>query len=258
MDRKKFTIHPFTYIALITLLFQSAVIASPSSPKTTVILPSEQISLEYPSPVRLEQILADTVANSKNASLSGYPIANQLFNIDKYPSARALKNEVIVDLNNLAIQKPHLIHSINLIKEQLKRWDVGHREFLSLDYDLVRIDSSLNPVLVGNFELLIPKRDHTFTVEGVVFRPSQIDIHSPNVLSHYLSSLSLPSSAHKSYVWLIYPDGQIKRSGYAIWNDEKASLAPGTVVFVGFNYDSNDTLQLEEKIATLISMRKSL
>lgn len=223
----------------------------------SISLPSEGKVLTYPTPVRLEQVLNDTVLHSNVAPLQGFSLNNQLFNLDKEASAVDSRNEVLTELNQFK-NKNEFQASIDILIEQIKRWDIGYREQVSLDFDEVRISPQLNPQLSGNYELLVINRSETISLEGLFFSPQQMAFDESKTASDYIKQALTLSSANESFVWIIYPDGHYVQTGYSYWNDEKTHLTPGTVLFLGFNTKDNELISLEEKIVKLIVMRKGM
>lgn len=241
------------------LCWLALILASPLSAKSLQItIPTASITINYEKPVRLEQVFGDIIENTEKHSPTTYPLSNQLFNLDREAEAQTLKHDVLERLRLLAQNDRTLVSSVGILVEQIKRWDIGYREPLVLDYDQIRIKKEYNPLIFGSYELLIPGRDESLIFEGLLFSPQKVPLLPELKLSDYLLQVNRLSSSHPSYVWVIYPDGEYTRVGYAYWNDEKTSLAPGTHVFLGLNSDNKEHLNLEEQIVRLITMRKSL
>ncbi len=222
-----------------------------------VELPSEHIALKYSQSVRLHQVLSDSMVHLKSRFPMSYPLANQLFNLDREPEAFSAKLSALDSLSNLDSTKSLQVASGILI-EQIKRWDVGYREFVPLDLDVVRDQPSFNPLLTGNYELLIPQRENKVLIEGLVYSPKIVNFSSRSTVASVLNQLTPLSVANSSHAWVIYPDGNYSRVGYAYWNDEETSLAPGSVIFLGFDSESSELEALELQIVKLISMRKNI
>lgn len=242
------------------ILLGSFILLSVSSyAKPLVVeLPGEGIALEYSQPVRLDRVLADSIAQSKQASPVVYPLSNQLFDSDKEGKAQQLKAKVLDQLQTFANTHSEWTTSVQLLIEQIKRWDIGYREFTSLDYDVIRLKTAANPMMSGEFELIIPQRNEHISVEGLLFRPQSVPFNPAYHLSDYLENVTPLSSADNSQAWVIYPDGQTFRSGYEYFNNERRHLAPGSVIFLGFGSDEPQLVDLERDIVKLISMRKGL
>lgn len=242
-------------VSLLPLLFVSF---GAHANAVSVQIPSEKITLNYQEPIRLAQVLSDSIRHSQNASIEFFPLINQLFNLDKEHIALELKADVMTQLNKLSNETPNFQSSVDILIEQIKRWDVGYRENVDLDIDAVRISIEKNPKLTANYELLIPKQPETISLEGLFFQPSPKKFNTSYSPAAYINDSLVLSSAHPSFVWVIYPDGHYKKVGYSYWNDENTSLTPGTTLFLGFNSDSSEINTLEEQIIKLITMRKGL
>tara|TARA_Y100001956_G_scaffold5226_1_gene4694 strand:- start:28129 stop:28902 length:774 start_codon:yes stop_codon:yes gene_type:complete len=222
-----------------------------------VDLPADQITLEYQSPVRLEQVLSDITQQDTETVPSRYPLANQLFNLDKQEQAEKIKQDALKELQVLATEGVLPKESAGIIREQINSWNIAYRELIELDLDQIRTHVPSNPMLQGHFEFVSPMRNQVLSFEGLLFSPQRVEFDSSTPLSSYLSKLKLLSSAHPSYAWVVYPNGDYVRAGYAYWNNQGTQLAPGTIVFVGFNSEAKAVLQLEERIVKLITMRRS-
>lgn len=222
-----------------------------------VNLPADQIALEYPQPVRLEQVFNDIIQQATHTLPSRYPLANQLFNLDKQQQAESQKQAVLNDLEILTTDQHISLEPAGIIRQQIQEWDISYREFTQLDFDLIRTQTHANPMLDGHFELVAPKRLQRLSFEGLLFSPQQVEFDSSISLATYLQKMNRLSSAHPSYVWVIYPNGDYARVGYAYWNDQGTQLTPGTTVFIGFNSEAKEVQQLEERIVQLITMRRS-
>lgn len=246
---KKITVLIFAAYTLIT-------VSNASAQALKVNLPSTGIALEYAQPQRLAQVFTDVLAQEPSPSPVDFPIANQLFNLEKQEQSEQFKQQVLKKLADLSSGSGKQKESIGILIEQIKEWPVGYRESITLDFDEIRLQSKANPMLSGEYEFVIPGRSNTVSFEGLFFSPQQVDFKSNQTLSDYLGKLNLLSSAHSSYAWVIYPDGHYIKAGYAYWNNDKTQLTPGSVVFLGYNSDANEMQDIEKYIVKLISMRK--
>ncbi len=220
-----------------------------------VSIPDEKIQLEYPQPVRLEKVLADTIDKNPANSPLTYSIANQLFDQNRKQQALALKTSVLQRLSNI---DSSLHNEAQTLSKQIQSWDVGYRLFIPLDYDQTRLMPEFNPMLKGQYELLMPKRDNNVLIEGLISSPKTMPLSTFKSIAELSSQVSRLPNADKSHLWVIYPDGKIIRTGYAYWNKEHIQLAPNSRVFFGFSSESESITSLEKDIITLLSMRKGL
>ena len=223
----------------------------------SISLPGDQLALEYPHPVRIEQVFTDVIALQGATQPTVYPLANQLFNLDKQSQVNQEKQRVVKHLQALADRQVISAEAAGVLKQQIQSWAVAYREKIDLDFDQIRTDAADNPMLQGNYELITPKRTRTLSFEGALYTPQDVEFDESLSLSGYLSRLNLLKKAHPSYVWVIYPDGNFVRSGYAYWNSQNTSLTPGSVIFIGFNSSNKEVQQLEQQIVQLITMRRS-
>ncbi|EGA69190.1 putative periplasmic protein [Vibrio sinaloensis DSM 21326] len=237
-----------SFLAFIPSTFATAV---------KITLPADNIALEYQHPVRLEQVINDIIQQGGNTQPSNYPLANQLFNLDKQQQVDKLKKEILLGLKELVTEGLIANESAGLVIEQVENWDVVYRELIELDFDTIRTQPSANPMLQGNLEFISPKRSQELSFEGLLFPPQKVPFDASQPLSEYFRKLNLLSNAHPSYAWIIYPNGHFVRAGYAYWNEQKTQLTPGSAVFIGFNSEDLEIQKIEERIVQLISMRKS-
>ncbi|PMH45970.1 hypothetical protein BCU68_09250 [Vibrio sp. 10N.286.49.B3] len=250
-----------------------------SQPALTVdVTPAALVQLQYPQAVRLDQVMSDGLLHHQQALQASshrpyapYSLANKLFDNHKQAQTDRLYHQVIDQLALLAryeiIDKNKTITAnskrqmAGIIIEQLKAHRYGYRELISLDFDLIRLDEQHNPQLQGSYELQLAQRPTQIQVYGNVHQVAKIDFVASRSITDYLALVSpLEAPGNNSNVWLIFPDGNIEKSGYAYWNDQHATLAPGTMIFWGFNRDwfanpaDIDLDELESNIATLLTM----
>lgn len=238
-------------LILLGLLSSSFAMAAALS----VTLPSKKTALNYAHPMRLDQVYTDVINNSHAISPTEYPIANQLFNLDKSHQSEQLKQQVVEQLE-VQFGDGKNRTSAQLLINQIESWEIGYREHVDLDFDLIRTQAGANPMLSGHYEFITVKRSPQIQIEGLVFQPQTLEFKSDMSLSAYINQAKTLSSAHSSYAWVIYPDGHAVRAGYALWNNQDIQLTPNSVIFLGFNSDAEASLALEEKIVKLIAMRK--
>ncbi len=235
---------------LFAAVFSSYVFAS----SVTVI--SDGVQLSYDQPVRLDTVVADTIKHV-NPSLQSFPVANQLFNLNKQQQADELKQNTLYELNKLkhSSDKEVRLFAYN-VSHQVQNWDVGYREFINLDHDWVRITPKDNPMLSGRFELSSQQKPKSIELIGMFDSPKHIPFNTELKLVDILENQSKHAGANNSFVWLINPDGHYQRYGYAYWNYENAPIIPGSVIYLGVHSSHEKLKQIEQQIIQLISMRR--
>ena len=239
------------YAFLTTILSISSVAANVS-----IELPHDQVNLKYSKPVRLEQVLADVAKHRHQSSPNDYLLNNALFNLDKQRLANNKKQSILNKINSLQKNEPQLRHSLGLLYDQVKSWEVSYREALVLDLDAVLLKPSLNPMLEGQYRLTYPKRTDSISLEGLFFTPHRAVLLPDKTVNNYVNTTLRLSSSNNSYVWIIYPDGNYQKVGYTYWNDEHTPIPPGSSLFLGFNSTSTELQQLEEDIVSLLTWRQ--
>lgn len=217
-----------------------------------VQIPTQNVLFEYTQPVRLSEVIQDIKDNTNDYSDAFY-IANQLFDKNQQQKVIELKTSVITRLRLL--DGPNSVLANTMIK-QIESWNIGYRLFIPLDHDEILIQEKLNPILLGEYELIFPKRNHISYIEGLVETPSTVDVSNFPLLSEAVNTVKRLTGANDSFAWVIYPDGHTSKLGYAYWNNNGTQLPSNTSVFVGFNTDSKFINSLEKDIVKLISMRK--
>ncbi len=239
-------------------LIVSLLLAMPSLANAPLVidLPALGVALQYPQAVRLEKALGDIDKQSAPHSIFTYPLMSRLYNVDKQAIAEQTKQQTIDSLRKLALQLPkqktNLIHLLN----QIETWDVGYREHVNLDLDVVRITKSQNPMLRGHFTFESFARPTSITLAGLIASPSEATLTSGFTAADYLNRAIRLRGANNSVAWLITPDGLARQIGYAYWNDQHTALAPGSTLFVGFDSTQPELQALEQQIMTLIGSKK--
>ncbi|MBM7037685.1 capsule biosynthesis GfcC family protein [Vibrio ulleungensis] len=221
------------------------------APTLSITLASEGQQLQFDKPSRLSAVVAAVAPYTTAPSIHSYPMYSRLFSSAKQSQAEQLKQQVLTELHNRLEED----ESYQLLINEVHDWTVGYRELLSLDQDVFRIDASLDPMLAGDFDLELIEPPSTIEILGLVNTPQLLTWQPHWTASDYIKQSVRHDKGHRSYVWIVYPDGHITRSGYAYWNNEAASIVPGSVLFVGYNSDKQATIDLEQNIAKLIASR---
>ncbi|MCG6401449.1 capsule biosynthesis GfcC family protein [Vibrio fluvialis] len=241
---------PIWLLAGLTFLHNESALAN--SP-TTVILENHQLMLQYNQAVRLDRILLDA-QNQDNLvqGLNTYHEGFRLFASDKDQQARTLLTKVKKQLNTL-LHDENYHRAAKQLLAQLSLYQYGYREILNLDLDATRIKPELNPILAGQYRLQLTQRPDSIVLFGLS-EQQKIKFKADYTIADYIQNSRASHKKHHSYAWLISPEGNVTRVGYAYWNDESTHIKPGSALLVGFGSNDKEIIQLEQEIATLISM----
>ncbi|ENP8318534.1 capsule biosynthesis GfcC family protein [Vibrio vulnificus] len=260
----------FSFVTLLSGIVASALTLSPSAvagsqenniqQPTEVVLLHHGLQLNYPQPVRLEQVLLDAKQQNRqqngslNAQTLSFHESFQLFNLNKQAEADALLQHVRQQLIELAKDEVHRQAS-QLLLTLLEKHQYGYRENINLDIDAVRLKAALNPALPGHYALKQASRENKVFLLGLIDQKT-VPFSADLDVADYIATSTLNNNGNKSEAWVIAPNGNSSKVGYSYWNNQHISVLPGSTIFIGFNA-SNDELQaLESDIVKLLGMIK--
>ncbi|MGF1726756.1 capsule biosynthesis GfcC family protein [Photobacterium nomapromontoriensis] len=228
------------------------------------------LRLTYPSAVRMEQVLTDSIGH-----LSQLPVSANIHNQPIYWLGAGLyrhvphpdKAAVLTSLEQLSSQlsadqsssHAHDIAVIQALQQTLSALTIGERIFTPLDYDMVRITPSANPLISQSVTLVLPPRPTDIIVLGAVEKPGAQPWLPRQATDFYLSQAQ-PSSqgitqAANSYATVIQPDGHVESHPIAYWNQNHLDIAPGATVYLNFADLPRQFATLNDEIITLLRNR---
>lgn len=243
------TIQTWLLLCLSSVSSTSALANTP----TTITLPMQQVILQYNQSVRLDRVLLDAQQQANQANhLNTYHEGYRLFSSAKADKAQELYASVKERLNALLNNDTYRIAAKQLLT-QLSEYQYGYREKLNLDVDAVRLKPELNPLLPGQFQLELAQRPDSIALFGLS-EQQHMTFNANFTVADYIARSRSPHKKHHSYAWVISPEGEITHVGYANWNNAHSHLKPGSALLVGFNSSDQGMVQLEQDIATLVSM----
>ena len=243
----------YKIIFLSLLLIVNTVNANEQQQTLIVNLPSVSVNLTYPSPVRLSQVLSDAEATIQNkAKFSTFWLAAQLLEPGNNIQITKLKNELIEQLKRLGKTKPETKIKADLLIEFINTHTFNYRHFISLDYDLVRIQSQLDPLLKGHFILQTPERSNQIRIVGGKDINQHVEQIAHRAINDYLKLIHLPDTSNTSTVYIIQPDGIVNKASNGNWNNAATFFAPGATLFIGFEALPTQFTSLNQKIADLL------
>lgn len=220
---------------------------------TTVTLPMQQVILQYNQSVRLDRVLLDAQQQANQTNhLNTYHEGYRLFSKAKADKAQELYAGVKARLSALLNNDTYRVAAKQLLT-QLSGYQYGYREKLNLDVDAVRLKPEFNPLLPGQFQLELAQRPNSIALFGLS-EQQQMTFNANFTVADYIARSRSPHKKHHSDAWVISPEGEITHVGYAYWNNAHTHLKPGSALLVGFNASDQEMVQLEQDIATLISM----
>ncbi|MEL4429130.1 capsule biosynthesis GfcC family protein [Shewanella mangrovisoli] len=214
---------------------------------------SPQLQITYPSAIRVGQAVQDGLAQlplynqtTRDEAISIYWLGATLLDLQNTAKLEATRQHVLQQLANMGQQADNSQYIAKLSKfaQFLRNIKLGQRVNQPLDLDLIRITHAYNPIIDGQFLLVLPPRPTTVTVVGAVAQTGEQEWHSRASSKNYLKQAGLLDNAENSFVWIIQPDGNAIRQPIAYWNHQAQDIAPGAVLFVEFSalFDGYSTL----------------
>ena len=226
-----------------------------------------QLELNYHAPIRVNQILSDSIANINQLTLAQDQIqpssSNYIFwtgaaLFERFPHSR--KQHVISQLTNLASLwknegEEEQSQAALKLATNINKLIIGQRIFTPLDYDLVRIDPVTNPQVNDDMTLVLPSRPSTVLIIGAVTAPKAVSWQERGSANNYLNQVVTLSNSDNSKVWVIQPDGQVEQHPIAYWNQKHLDIAPGATIYLGFSSLPNEFNIINEDIVNLLRNR---
>lgn len=162
------------------------------------------------------------------------------------PQAR-LKAGVLFDLKllqrgALLDDRPTRAHLSARLYRQVEQLPVTGRQVAVLDPIAVEAGFARNALLDDGDQLVYPERPSTVEVLGAVAQPCEVPYRAMREVGDYVRDCTVLDDAERDDLWLIQPDGQVRRVGVAAWNREDGIVAaPGSRILVPVRSDDLKT-----------------
>ncbi|NWB91938.1 capsule biosynthesis GfcC family protein [Pseudomonas agarici] len=201
------------------------------------------------------------VVNQARPNAESYWLAAAWLHQPLLEQQTRLKAGVLFDLKMLQRgallrQQDKLADLAARLHQDVNRLPVTGRRLAVLDPIALEVGFARNYLVNEGDQLIYPTRPDSVTVLGAVAQPCTLPYRAPLQAREYLEScLPLPE-AEADYLWLIGPDGQVKRVGIAGWNREEGVYAvAGSRILVPIRNDDPDlpTADLNEQLALFLA-----
>lgn len=223
------------------------------------------VQITYPTTIRVGQAVQDGLAqlplynqSAKSEEIPIYWLGAALLDIHNTAALEATRQQVLQKLANMGQQADNnsqYIAKLSKFSQFLRNIKLGQRVNQPLDLDLIRITDAYNPIIDGQFLLVLPPRPTTITVVGAVAQTGEQKWVSRTSSKDYLKQAGLLENAENSFVWIIQPDGNAIRQPIAYWNHQAQDIAPGATLFVEFSGLFDDYSTLNNNIIELLKNR---
>ncbi|MFB2684886.1 capsule biosynthesis GfcC family protein [Shewanella mangrovisoli] len=223
-----------------------------------------QLQITYPAAIRVGQAVQDGLTqlplynqSTRNEAIPIYWVGAALLDIQSTAALEATRQQILQQLANMGQQADdsHYIAKLSKFAQFLRNIKLGQRISQPLDLDLIRITDAYNPIIDGQFLLVLPPRPTTITVVGAVAQTGVQKWISRTSSKDYLKQAGLLENAENSFVWIIQPDGKAIRQPIAYWNHQSMDIAPGAILFVEFSGLFDDYSTLNNNIIELLKNR---
>ena len=211
--------------------------------------------LDFADNPRLTDVLAGV-----NQQQSWYWPATALYRLDTLLAEQQRRNIITqLDFVELSLDQTSALKVRSLIA-QIKQWQLADRVMVPIDYDAARVNLNNNPRFEnGTYRLELMTRPTTATVFGLIEQPIKLDLGTQQCAEDYIQHLNI-DLANRDYVYIIQPDGVIKKTGVAYWNSACEDIMPGSQIYLGLPESQffNHNNQLNEQIAQLATSKLGL
>ncbi|WP_460146556.1 capsule biosynthesis GfcC family protein [Pseudomonas sp. S2_A02] len=140
--------------------------------------------------------------------------------------------------------------------EQIEGLPVTGRQVAVLDPIAVEVGFASNALLEDGDRLMYPARPSTVEILGAVAQPCHVPYSAMQEVRAYARQCTILDDAERDYLWLIQPDGQVRRVGVAAWNrQDGVVVAPGSRILVPIRNDDLEvpTPELNQQLAEFLA-----
>lgn len=247
-------------------LFVSPSFAANSSQKTlsvTIYSPdkAQAWSLGYLEPARLSQVISDSIATQLTDNSRGQrnPFrADNIFWLGSTLSSASKpesKTNVLKLIDQLVDKEPTSF-ALKASLRANERWISDNiiytRQFIPLDFDGIRLNKKLNPLLSGEYHLYLANRPKNVLIIGATQKPTVVRWQPRLSAKQYLDKTALIDNHQKDYTAVIQPDGTVEQHPVAYWNQNHMDIAPGATIFIGYGDLPRDYMSLNQEMINLL------
>ncbi|WP_426235854.1 capsule biosynthesis GfcC family protein [Pseudomonas sp. TWP3-2] len=217
--------------------------------------------VELPAGGRLTDVISVAVPNAEAYWLAGVLLRQSLLE-----QQSRLKVGVLFDLEVLArmsalFDRPSRVALAERVAQEVRQMPVTGRQVADLDPVAIEVGFARNIRLDDGDRLIYPKRVDEVEVFGAVAEPCHLPYQPTQEAREYLQGCTtLTEDADADYLWLIQPNGVVRRVGIAHWNRESGQIpVAGSKILVPLKNDDLDpplpelNQQLAEFIATQLA-----
>ncbi|MGF1788267.1 capsule biosynthesis GfcC family protein [Photobacterium swingsii] len=196
----------------------------------------KQITLNYASAVRTEQVLKDAQLQIAKHALLTTPVYWLQAAIFTHPleQEKSALLTLITTQQGEFNQEDERYKALAALHQFISSSHFAKRALLQLDYDNARITNSANPLLSGELTLQLPARSDQVWVLGAVKDTGAVEWQQRLSTAEYLNHAEAISAAENDTAVVIQPDGKVETHPIAYWNERHHDIAPGAIIYLPF------------------------
>jgi len=227
-------------IALIaSLLLSSVCAAAQDLPAATRVQVTGAVrtagTFDIPSGGRLADALI-AAQPTRDAYLTGTLFLRE----HQRTAQRRLRVGLAHDLQELQKStRPAIAQAATKLAQWLEEHPATGRVRQSIDPRLMQVQPQANPVLAHGDTVVVPMRPATIRVMGAVLAECRLKHEPLRDALDYLRDCPISEAADRDDLYVIQPDGHVRKLGIALWNrSDPQAVAPGGTLYVPLDHSS--------------------
>jgi hypothetical protein len=223
---------------------------------------SNSINLTYGAPVRLQQVIKDSLNNidqitpsrgqDSSAQKSIYWLSTGLYDQSSSNEFKIKKSYILEDLKTKYSDKSENINALNYLYTWVESQRFMRRILTPLDYDLIRMREEHNPLIAGDYLLKLHTKPDYITVLGAIEKSGNLPYRVNQNAAQYIQQAKALTDSDNSFAWLIQPDGHVEHYPIAYWNQRHIEIAPGAIIYLEFKGARKKEETLNESMLDLL------
>ena len=235
------------FVSIPTMAQQSQIILKANGNSTAAV------SLHYAEPVRLAQVVSDSL-KQRTTTETPYWLGSSLSTITE-PANKSILIKQLTKLSQQHRDDVAVSQSFSNTAQWLQQQIKTQRLPVTIDIDKVRLNKADNPLLKGSYQLTLTDRPTSIMVIGAIEKLQRLDWQPRMAAKEYLAQVMPIDIAANSTVTVIQPDGVIQQHPIAYWNNNHHDIAPGAIIYLGYQSLFHDYSKLNHDISSMLINR---
>lgn len=234
----------FTGLAMLGLLFASAATAAADPTVSASGLVTNEQAQPWTQGMRLSDL-----TSAAGVDPQAWYLGSQLYRESAKPAQLKLKAGLLFDLQTALartamLSKDNATSLLQRLQAQVESYAVTGRVPAAMNPLKQRLADE-NLLLEAGDHVLYVARSEQVRVTGAVVNDCTLPFSTGGVPITYVTQCPRHAAADVDYVYLIQPDGHIERLGAASWNEERAWVANGAIIYVPLRGASSSAVVAE-------------